>query len=117
MEDYFNMEEYIVERYLVTINRYGTIIWYNEDEELHRAGGLPAIEGKDGTKQFYINGKRHNPNGPARIYADGTKEYWIDGKQISEDEFNEKKYLINLTVPELADKLDIPLDELIKKLE
>ncbi|MCP3681557.1 MAG: hypothetical protein GY861_02610, partial [bacterium] len=41
---------------------------------------------------YYIDGKRHNENGPACIYCydSGQKhheEYWIDGKELTKEEF------------------------------
>ena len=31
--------------------------------------------------------QRHNPNGPAVIYADGSKAYCINGKKLTKSEF------------------------------
>ena len=35
----------------------------------------------DGTKRWYLNGKRHREDGPAIEYADGHKEWWLNGKR------------------------------------
>jgi hypothetical protein len=35
----------------------------------------PACEYVDGSKSWFLNGKRHRVDGPAIEYADGTK-YW-----------------------------------------
>jgi hypothetical protein len=40
-----------------TISNNGSKIWYNEDAKLHRVDG-PAVEYKDGTKAWWINGTR-----------------------------------------------------------
>ena len=55
--------------------------WFNQKDQLHRDGGLPAIEWADGTKEYYVNGKLHRDGGlPAIEWANGDKEYWINGK-------------------------------------
>ena len=46
---------------------------------LHRVDG-PAIEGNDGSKLWYINGKLHRTNGPAAEWANGSKEWHINGE-------------------------------------
>ena len=42
---------------------------------------------KTGT-EWYLNGKRHREDGPAREYASGTKVWYLNGKKLSEEEFN-----------------------------
>ena len=55
---------------------------YNPDGQLHRDGGLPAIEWSDGLKWYWVNGKPHRDGGlPAIEYADGTKEYWVNNQR------------------------------------
>jgi hypothetical protein len=39
----------------------------------------------DGYKSWYLNGKRHREDGPARKWADGSKEWWLNGKRHRED--------------------------------
>ena len=79
--------------------------------ELHREDG-PAFEGADGTKSWWLNGKRHRTDGPAFEWAngsklwflnglrhrvdgpaieraDGIKDYWLYGKKVTEEEFLE----------------------------
>ena len=46
---------------------FGTTVYYNADNELHRTDG-PAIE-----------------------YANGYKEYWVNGRELSKEEF-EREY-------------------------
>jgi len=68
------------------IDEYGTIFYYNEKNQLHREGGLPAIEGADGSKVWFVDGKHHRDGGlPAVEYADGYKAWYVDGKNISEE--------------------------------
>ena len=53
--------------YKVTVEEWGTIRWYNENNELHREDG-PAIECSNGDKAWYIK-----------------------DKQLTEEEFNNRK--------------------------
>lgn len=68
-----------------TVNYAGTsyeyTVYYKDAEKTikHRLVG-PAIEYKDGHKEYFINGKRHRLDGPAIETAD-RKEYWIEGKR------------------------------------
>lgn len=46
---------------------------------LHRSGGLPAVVGKDGTREYWENGCRHREGDlPAVIRADGTREWLVN---------------------------------------
>lgn len=31
----------------------------------------------NGTKEWWLKGKRHREDGPAKEYADSTKEWWV----------------------------------------
>ena len=75
--------------YKVTVDKEGTIKWYNEKEGYHREDG-PAVEYSNGTKFWYLNGKRHRENGPALEFADGDKVWYINGKILTEEEFNNR---------------------------
>ena len=93
------------------IDKYGTIRYYNDEEQLHREDG-PAFEYSNGYKAWYLNGKLHRENGPsinysnfkawyingqlhredgpAIEYVNGDKEYWINNNRInssSQEEF------------------------------
>jgi len=46
--------------------------------KLHRTYG-PAIEGSNGHKEWWVDGKRHLSDGPA-IEWEECKEWWVDGK-------------------------------------
>jgi hypothetical protein len=61
---------------------------YTNDEKLlsfkngikHR-DGKPAVILKDGTKEWWLYGKRHCSNGPAMEWTSGSMEWWLDGKR------------------------------------
>ena len=78
-------------KYIVTVTEQGTF-WRNEARQLHRLGGLPAIERADGSKEYWENDRRHRLGGlPAVEDADGYKEYWENGIQLTEAEAEEKR--------------------------
>lgn len=70
--------------------------------ERHRADG-PAIEGSNGRKEWWLNGKLHREDGPAIEYKNGHKEWWANGVELTESEFNSAVFAKNLG-SELADK-------------
>ena len=39
----------------------------------------------NGTKEWYLNGKRHREDGPANEYANGDKEWFLNGELHRED--------------------------------
>jgi len=54
---------------------------YFKDRQMtiyHRHDG-PAVEWFDGTKAWWVDGKRHRLDGPAIEYADGDKFWYVDG--------------------------------------
>ena len=60
----------------------------------HREDG-PAIEGADGSKCWYINGRRHREDGPAcewggGEWGGGSKSWFLNGVELSEKEFNNR---------------------------
>ena len=57
-----------------------SIKWYNFLRRLHREDG-PAVEGSDGRKEWWLNGKRYREDGPAVEYSNGTKEWFINGER------------------------------------
>lgn len=70
-----------------------TYIWKNEDEEgviyykdgkKHKEDG-PAVELKDGTRQWFIDGNLHREDGPAAELDSGTKQWWLYGKLHRDD--------------------------------
>ena len=55
--------------------------YYNSAHQLHRDGGLPAVEYADGYKEYWVNGLRHRDGGlPAVEYPDGSRWYYFNGQ-------------------------------------
>ena len=78
-------------------DKYGNRFWNTEKglSHYHREDG-PAIEWKNGSKQWWIDGRLHREDGPAIEYLDGDKEWYYHGKFItnkSQEEF-EKQILL-----------------------
>jgi hypothetical protein len=63
----------------LTIDKDGAKEWRNKSGELHRIGG-PAVEHRNGTKEWFQNGKLHRIEGPAIEYFSGTKCWYQNGK-------------------------------------
>lgn len=61
------------------IDSVGTKNWYDENGDLHREDG-PAKEHINGTKSWWIHGKRHREDGPAHESANGSKFWYQNGK-------------------------------------
>ena len=57
----------------------GDVYYYNDKHQISRLDG-PAKEYSNGTKYWYVNGKRHRLDGPAIEWSDGYKAWYIDGK-------------------------------------
>ena len=53
--------------------------FYNKKREEHRLDG-PACEYTEGSKKWYVNGKRHRLDGPAIERNDGFKFWFVNGK-------------------------------------
>jgi hypothetical protein len=93
--------------------------YYYKDKAMsvfHREDG-PAVEWLNGSKEWWLNGKRHREDGPAIEYSDGDKSWYLNGKKLTEQEFKKKtaKEII-LTMDEIAAKLGIEVSKLkIKK--
>ena len=70
----------------IHINKFGDKSYYFDRKMTirHREDG-PAIEWHDGSKMWYLNGKRHREDGPAVEYADGTKVWYLNNKRHRED--------------------------------
>ena len=112
--------------YTVTVNEDGTKFWYLNGQR-HREDG-PAREFANGSKEWYLNGRRHREDGPAREFANGTKfwflngqlhredgpavewangikVWYLNGKELTEQEFNNRTQVQELTIKELEQKL------------
>lgn len=78
-------------------------VWLDENKNFHKLDG-PALEQKDGHKEWWLHGSRHRIDGPAVEYTNGNREWWIYGKfyhckelwfnSLSEDE--QTSYLFKL---------------------
>jgi hypothetical protein len=69
-----------MQEYTVRIDSDGDRFWYKPGTwSFHRLGG-PAREYADGSREWWVNGKRHRLDGPAIEYADGSREWWVNGK-------------------------------------
>ena len=62
----------------------------NEKGKLHRVDG-PAVEGPDGSREWWLNGEKHRVDGPAIVCADGYQEWWVDGEFIKGEYTKEKE--------------------------
>jgi hypothetical protein len=64
----------------------GTKIWKNKAGEYHRLNDKPAVEYKNGGKEWWINDKLHRENDkPAIEWNDGDKEWYINNKFIKKN--------------------------------
>jgi hypothetical protein len=72
-----------------SIDCLGTVFYTNEKGEYHRTDG-PAIEWSDGSKEWWVDGKRHRTDGPAVVCCNGHKEWWVGDIRLTEKEFNRK---------------------------
>ena len=89
--------------YKVKVYADGNKAWYLNGKR-HREDG-PAIEWADGDKSWYLNGECHREDGPAIEHADGTKGWYLNGQRLSEEEFNNRTQVQELTIHELEQKL------------
>ncbi len=116
-----------MEEYIVTVYKDKTE-WRNKEGQFHRTNG-PAIEWREGGKEWFQNGVRHRVDGPACEYLNGSKSWWkdgllhrtngpavenlrgykewyIEGIQYSEEGFNKKiNPIVELTVDEISKRL------------
>ena len=69
----------------LTIDNDGSKYWYLNGKR-HRTDG-PAIEYSNGDKRWYLNGLQHRTDGPAIEYSDGTKHWYLNGVNLSEKEY------------------------------
>ena len=72
--------------YEVTIFEDGTKYWFLNGRR-HREDG-PAVEFSNGSKEWYLNGKLHREDGPACEYVNGNKHWCLNGELLTEQEFN-----------------------------
>jgi len=72
-----------MKEYTVKVYDNGTKTWYMNGKR-HREDG-PAIECVDGYKAWYINNKFHREDGPAIERANGCKAWYMNDKRHRED--------------------------------
>jgi hypothetical protein len=98
----------------IEINELGSKLYYKDKAMtiLHREDG-PAIEWWDGSKSWYLNGKRHREDGPAVECWDGRKSWCLNGEKLTEQEFLKRtaKETI-LTMDEIAAKFGVEVSKL-----
>ena len=70
------------------VTKDGTKRWYLNGKR-HREDG-PAVEYPNGTKRWFLNGKLHREDGPAIEYLGGTKWWYLNGKRLSENDWFKK---------------------------
>ena len=82
----------------------GSKAWYLNGKR-HREDG-PAIEYADGSKSWYLNDKLHREDGPAIEWADGYKFWWLNGKQVTQEEHKRlTSKVVEMTVGEISKAL------------
>jgi len=47
----------------------------------------------NGTRVYFLYGLLHRENGPAVEGFDGTREWWLNGEKLTEEEFSRKMFL------------------------
>lgn len=91
-------------KYTVKVFDNGIKTWYLNGK-LHREDG-PAREYVDGTKEWYLNGELHREDGPAFEYANGNKLWYLNGKKLTEEEHAEKTNpAVEMTMAEICKAL------------
>jgi len=74
--------------YIVKVYTNGTKQWYLNGKR-HREDG-PAIEYADGDKSWYLNGKRHREDGPAIESSYSFRQWYLNGEQLTEEQWRAK---------------------------
>ena len=90
------------ETYTVKVYNDGTKFWYLNGKR-HRTDG-PAVEWCDGGKRWYHNGKLHRTDGPAVEYTNGDKFWYCDDKELTEEQFNKTKNTCENKIVEIDGK-------------
>ncbi len=89
--------------YTVQVNENGDKFWYLNGQ-LYREDG-PAREYADGSKSWWLNDQRHRVDGPACEWSDGHKSWYLNGKRLTEEEFNKRTNVQELTIEQIEAKL------------
>jgi hypothetical protein len=60
----------------------------------------------NGSKEWFLNGKRHREDGPAVEYTDGAKYWYLNGTEYTEAKWKTKLNPVKeLSVQEISDLL------------
>ena len=70
--------------YKVEVYDNGSKEWYLNGKR-HREDG-PAVEWPNGRNFWYLNGELHREDGPAVVSANGYKAWYLKGKKVTEEE-------------------------------
>ncbi len=89
--------------YKVKVHENGNKYWFLNGR-LHREDG-PAFEYARGHKVWYLNDKLHREDGPACEYYDGTKHWYLNGEELTEEEFNNRTQVQELTIEQIEHEL------------
>lgn len=65
------------------IKKYPNCKHYFSYGQKHREGDLPAVIFDTGYKEYWKNGNLHRVNGPAIIFSDGTKLFYLEGRRLT----------------------------------
>jgi hypothetical protein len=68
----------------MTVDELGNKTWRNTRGELHRTDG-PAVECKNGHKEWWVGGKLHRTDGPAVEWSNGEKVWYVRGMRHRTD--------------------------------
>jgi hypothetical protein len=80
------MTNYI--KYEVKVYTNGNKYWYLNGKR-HREDG-PAKEHSNGYKSWWLNDELHREDGPAIEWANGEKFWYLNNEGLTEEEFNER---------------------------
>ena len=81
----------------------GIKVWWLDDKK-HREDG-PAIEYPNGNEEWWLNGQRHREDGPAIEDSSGYKLWFLNGEELTEEEFNNRTNVQELTIEQIEAKL------------
>jgi len=60
----------------------------------------------NGNKSWFLNGKYHREDGPAREYADGNKFWFLSGERVTEEEHKRlTSKVVEMTMEEISKAL------------
>ncbi len=91
-------------KYEVEVYANGTKLWYLNGKR-HREDG-PAAEWSNGTKSWFLNDELHREDGPATEYADGGKCWCLKGKYFTEEEHKANSNpTVEMTMEEICEAL------------